>query len=302
MGTIKLSNETTNGSNLQYLSDHSLFESTSAFNEAVTDHLSRCNRQLNETDRDVLMMLSRYSVKYAGVAHLKAETIAMHVNKSKRTVQRSISKLVRLHIIERKSFYRRVSGGNGANVYVFLPPNDMAECHSVEVVENTAAATDQVDNSTNEPFSLKITKELNNNVLEPSIHNDVDNLIVTNSDEQQPAEYLETSHKRPYKRFKDAVMTYIGNSDRSLIYRLYGVYLSQTKALRKAYDADFLIDIAIRGLQATFHATKRKEINNIPGYFNGAFSNMLDDLATQTMIEFYEYANGGNDSIYDNVY
>lgn len=300
MGTIKLvkevANETANGSNLQYLSDYSLFDSTSAFNEAVTDHLSRCNSQLNETDRDVLMMLSRYSVKYAGVAHLKAETIAMHVNKSKRTVQRSISKLVRLHIIERKSFYRRVSGGNGANVYVFLPPNDMAECHSVEVVENTTAATDQVDNSTNEPFSLKITKELNNNVLEPSIHNDVDNF------KQQPAEHLETSHKRPYKRFKDAVMTYIGNSGRSLIYRLYGVYLSQTKALRKAYDDDFLIDIAIRGLQATFHATKRKEINNIPGYFNGAFSNMLDDLATQTMIEFYEYCNGGNDSIYDNVY
>lgn len=282
--TIKLAN----GSNLQYLSDYSLFQSTREFNDAISDHFKRCNRELNETDRDVLMMLSRYSVKYAGVAHLKAETIAKHIDKSKRTVQRSVRKLERLHIIERKSFFRRVTGGNGANVYVFLPSIDVPHCHSVEGVGEPVAATVQVDNSINEPISLKNNlKELNNNVLDSSINSLVDN---SNSD---GIEQLETSHKSPYSRFKDAVMTFIGHSDKRLVYRLYGVYLAQSKALRKAYEDDFLIDIAIRGIQATFHATKRREIGNVPGYFNGVFSNMLDDLYTQTMIEFWEGSDGG---------
>lgn len=290
--TIKLSN----GSNLQYLSDYSLFDTTSKFNEAVSDHLKRCNRELNETDRDVLMMLSRYSVKYAGVAHLKAETIAKHIDKSINTVRRSLRKLDKLSIIERRPFLREVSGGFGANLYIFLPIDEQSQVNSREVVENTAAATVQVDNSTNEPISFKNNlKELNNNVLDSSSNNDVDNF---NNDIN---EQLETSHKRPYSRFKDAVMTFIGQGDKRLIYRLYGVYLSRTKWLRKAYEADFLIDIAIRGIQATFHATKRREIRNVPGYFNGVFSNMLDDLYTQTMIGFFEYANGGDDSIYDNA-
>lgn len=275
-------------SNLQYLKEYSLFESTSKFNEAVSEHLDRCSKELNETDRDVLIMLSRYSIKYDGVAHLKVETISNALNKSKRTVQRAIRKLEKLQIIKRESFIRRITGGNGANVYVFLPSNVMANCHGEESESDATVTTVEDTEITNEPISLKNNlKELSNNVLEPSNNTNVDNFV-------DKEEYIETSHKRPYRRFKESVMTFIGKSDKSLIYRMYGVYLTQTKALRKAYEDDFLIDIAIRGIHATFHATKRREINNVAGYFNGVFSNMLDDLCTMTMFEFFEYADKYN--------
>lgn len=271
-------------SNLQYLKKYSLFDSSSEFNEAVSEHIERCNKELNETDRDVLIMLSRYSIKYNGVAHLKVETISNALNKSKRTAQRVIRKLEKLQIIKRESFFRRITGGNGANVYVFLPSNVMAECHGEGVESITSVSTVEGGVTADEPNTLKITKELSNNVSCPSDKRNIDDI-----------DLLETSHKRPYTRFKDAVMSFIGKGDKDLVYRMYGVYLAQTKALREAYDANELTDLAIRGIHATFHATKRMDVRNIPGYFNGVISNMLDDLCSEVMFELFENAdNSGN--------
>src|SRR5699024_3760170 len=118
---------------------------------------------------------------------------------------------------------------------------------------------------TNEPISFISAKDIGINVLgAPS-----------------------TSHKPAYKRFRDAVITFVGDRSHRLIYRLYGVYLSQTKALRKAYDDMELIDVAIRGLHATMHASKHKDIRNIAGYYNGVLSNMLDDMGSRLMAELW---------------
>src|SRR5690625_629718 len=103
-------------SNMQYLNDYSPFQSTQELNEAVSEHLSRNKYDLNATDRDVLIMLSQYAVKYHGVAHLKAVTIAKAVKKSTITVRRSLNKLTKLLIIEKRPFFRKISGGNGANI------------------------------------------------------------------------------------------------------------------------------------------------------------------------------------------
>ncbi|WP_371812366.1 helix-turn-helix domain-containing protein [Sporosarcina sp. Marseille-Q4063] len=51
-------------------------------------------------------MLSRYAVKYPGIAHLKVETISKTIEKTIRTIQQSIRKLEELKIIERKPFTR----------------------------------------------------------------------------------------------------------------------------------------------------------------------------------------------------
>lgn len=251
-------------SNLNYLRDHSPFSSTQELNEVVGEHIARNKYNLNPTDRDVLMMLSRYAVKYSGVAHLKVATIAKAINKSAITARRALNKLARLSIIEKRSFFRDVTGGNGANLYVFLAVNDRAEMIEREEVEELAAASEQGDSSENEPIQFISAREVSKDVLEP----------------------LDRADDRPYVRFKNAVATFIG-SDKRLLYRLYGVYLSQTKALRNAYHANELIDVAIRGINATFKASKSRSIRNIAGYFNGVISNMLDDLCTELMGELF---------------
>lgn len=252
-------------SNLSYLSEYSPFESTQELNAAVDEHLRKHNYNLNGTDRDVLIMLAQYSVKYSGVAHLKADTIAKHIGKSKRTVQRCIRKLEQLNVIERKSFLRKISGGHGANIYVFMSPSVISEVSPREDRPEPTQDKEQGNISANEPISSISTKDIVINVLDaPS-----------------------TSHKPAYKRFRDVVITFVGDRSQRLIYRLYGVYLAQTKALRKAYDDMELIDVAIRGLHATMHASKHKDIRNIAGYYNGVLSNMLDDMGSRLMAELW---------------
>src|SRR5699024_5241888 len=103
---------------MNYLTEYSTFNNTQELNAAIGDHIELNQHELNETARDVFMLISQYSVKYNGVAHLKIDTIANIIGKSGRTVQRAIRTLEQLGMIERLEFMRNVTGGNGANIYV----------------------------------------------------------------------------------------------------------------------------------------------------------------------------------------
>ncbi|WP_438296617.1 hypothetical protein [Sporosarcina sp. FA15] len=72
---------------------------------------------MNQTERDVLDTIRRYSVKY-GAAHLKHETIEKTIKKYNAIVRRAIRKLEKLEIIERIHYIRPVMSGLGANIYV----------------------------------------------------------------------------------------------------------------------------------------------------------------------------------------
>lgn len=139
-------------SNLSYLSDHQTFETIEELNEAVAEHLSRYKYDLNETDRDVLVMLSQYSVKYPGVSHLKVATMAEHVGKSTRTVQRALRKLEGLNVIERRPFLRKVSGGYGANIFVITSHVTSEVSHRLEI-EKPTPATAEPEEDENEPIN-----------------------------------------------------------------------------------------------------------------------------------------------------
>lgn len=101
-----------------YLTDYKTFDNKHDLNESVAAHLSK--NKLNKTQRDVLWMLSQYSVKYYGASHLKTKTIANHVGKSIRTIRRVIDVLEELNIIRRINT-RRMKGGKGANIYQIMP-------------------------------------------------------------------------------------------------------------------------------------------------------------------------------------
>ena len=75
---------------MNYLSKYQSFANKYELNEAIASHLNDHRHKLYDTDRDILTLLSRYAVKYPGVAHLKVGTIAKSVNKSDRTVRNLI--------------------------------------------------------------------------------------------------------------------------------------------------------------------------------------------------------------------
>ncbi|MFJ8246204.1 helix-turn-helix domain-containing protein [Peribacillus asahii] len=101
---------------MHYLSQYQTFENKQQLNESIYQHIKRNSYELNDTDRATLKAIARYAVKFAGVAHLKAVTIAELIGKSEKTARRVITKLVGLGILRKVPTTRKVNGGKGANI------------------------------------------------------------------------------------------------------------------------------------------------------------------------------------------
>lgn len=106
-----------------YLKDYVRFATIAEMDAAAEQHLSLHWDELTKSDRQVLDIIRRYSVKY-GAAHLKHGTIEEATGKSNVTVRRAIRKLVKLAIIEKVHYIRPVMSGLGANIYIVLPFDD----------------------------------------------------------------------------------------------------------------------------------------------------------------------------------
>jgi predicted transcriptional regulator len=241
---------------MQYLTEYQTFQSKTELNDAVNEHLTRHRYDLTDTDRDILLMISRYAVKYPGVAHLKADTIAQAIDKSKRTVQRSIRKLERLGIIERLPFIRKISGGYGANVYRVMSPVSPRE-----QAAEPCQSTDKPAKIANEPST---SFKQNTNLV------------------------------NTYAKFRKLIAATLGNVDKRLIYRLYGVYKGQsTPLLRTEYNDKATVEaIGLQALKTAIFATKRKKIRNLAGYYNGVLDRMFDRLYHESIYSVFDAAIG----------
>ncbi|MFS0688007.1 hypothetical protein AB1K89_02000 [Sporosarcina sp. 179-K 8C2 HS] len=93
-----------------YLSEYSRFETIAEMDAAAEQHVRRHWDEMTKSDRQVLDIIRRYSVKY-GAAHLKHGTIEDAIAKSNVTVRRAIRKLVNLGIIEKVYYIRPVMSG-----------------------------------------------------------------------------------------------------------------------------------------------------------------------------------------------
>ncbi|PFK29537.1 decarboxylase [Bacillus cereus] len=103
---------------------YSEFRSIEEFNTYKKQILVRYKENINKTDFLVIQFLGRYAVnekqKTVGVACPLLATIATKIEKSIRTVRRSVAKLEELGIIERiPTKERHKRGGYSANLYVF---------------------------------------------------------------------------------------------------------------------------------------------------------------------------------------
>lgn len=219
-----------------------VYKSIEELNETVRLH--KRNNQLNETDRAVLDVLARYSCKELGKSWLAKSTIAKIVGKSRRTIIRVCNKLERLGII--RQYERKRETGDRrqtSNLIVILPAVEQhvtPECHTQETP----------------------SRNLNNNYL----HNTY---------------FVEKYDKQTfYSRFCHLIKSTLGNVDKNLIYRLYGVYRGHSTPLLRlsAFNRQTVEQIGLIALKTTLTATKRKKIRNLAGYFNGVLDSMLDRL------------------------
>jgi len=254
---------------MHYLSEYQTFENKQQLNESIYQHIKRNSYELNETDCATLKAIARYAVKFAGVAHLKAATIAELIGKSEKTARRVIAKLSGLGILRKVPTTRKVKGGKGANIIQILPFVQSSVSNREQAVKHTESKAEQVEIKNEPSNSIKLLKDFNSNTY----HAD-------KSADLQPRK-VSTS----YGQFRDMVNNFVKN--RKLTNRLYGVYLAQIKHLR-AYEPAELLAEGIEAIKVTFFATKRKVIRNLAGYYSGTLKKLLDGLYEVTMVELCE--------------
>ena len=242
-----------------------VYKSIEELNETVRLH--KRNNQLNDTDRAVLDVLARYSCKKIGKSWLAKSTIAELVGKSRRTIIRVCNKLEKLGIIrqyerKRKTGDRRQT----SNLIVILP-----------AVEKHGAP---------ERHSKETTRKSQKKHGTPGCHSEETPLRNLNNYYLHNTYFVEKYDKQTfYSRFCHLIKSTLGNVDKNLIYRLYGVYRGHSTPLfrAKVYEKEQIEAIGWIALKNAIMATKRKRIRNLPGYYNGVLNNMLDRLYYETI-------------------
>ncbi|MFJ7936575.1 helix-turn-helix domain-containing protein [Sporosarcina sp. NPDC096371] len=244
-----------------YLADYAHFTNKHNMDEAVMQHVSANLNELNKTDRVVLDIIRRYSVKH-GAAHLKHETIEKAVGKSNGTVRRILRKLEQLDIIERVRFIRPVMSGLGANIYAVKPFQEKPKVIAPDPVETPTIVNVRPEVPSPEPISTE---------------------SVVDNHEQVPTTL--------FGRMKSILSSTIGED--SLARKIYGVYRQQSGRMLKlpiyAEEGALFEDLAIQALHISVQATKRKAIRNMPGYYMGVLRELIDKaLFSDTYMHFDE--------------
>ncbi|WP_079707598.1 helix-turn-helix domain-containing protein [Paraliobacillus ryukyuensis] len=205
------------------------FANKSEMNEAIKVHIANHSTDLPDTAIEILQLLPRYACKYPGVAFLKNATIAKLIGKSRVTVIRNVNKLVNSGIIEKVSIMREINGGNGSNLYVIRGIADIRKSETCFV------------NDTPQPIHrTEATKPTESSEKQPKGYPEPVSLL--NYNKSITCTYSERRLAPTYKRFKNSIEQFVEKDERKLVIRLYGVYLGNTKALKKAYEESELID------------------------------------------------------------
>lgn len=110
----------------EYLANYVTFESVAHMDEHIEQHMQVHYYSLTDSERAIVFKMAAHALEYPGACHLKASTIADSLEISTKTVYRALKKLVALGIV-RKETTVKPKGGQGANIYVILPCNELQE-------------------------------------------------------------------------------------------------------------------------------------------------------------------------------
>ncbi|MDN4605908.1 helix-turn-helix domain-containing protein [Sporosarcina highlanderae] len=255
---------------LHYLKQHSRFNTTEELDAVAEQHVTRHWHEMTKSNRQVLEIIRRYSVKY-GAAHLKHETIEAATGKSNITVRRAIRKLVQLGIIEKVRYIRPVMSGVGANIYTILPFDDQGIMVSRD--DDNKPHDDEENKEMSKDQAL-----LSKSLLKPK------DLTNTSPVESQK---LSTSL---FSRMKDFLAGTIG--EKKLAREFYGIHRAISGRMLKFEiykdDKHVFEDLAYRALMITVMATKKKSIHNLPGYFKGVLDKLIDDKYFNNIFMLYD--------------
>ncbi|QBP39719.1 helix-turn-helix domain-containing protein [Paenisporosarcina antarctica] len=231
---------------MYYLSEYQTFTSVKEMDKHVQQHTNAHYHELIQTDRDVLSLLSRYSCKFPGAAHLKVETIMKALSKSDVTIRRAIRKLAKLHIIEKISFIRRVSKGYGANILRILPFEDkstMITRSSTESVTPVSVQSPEIEKQTS----------LSNNLIQD-----------TYDTEDAIKEGLITKLPERIGRILGAFF------DMNTVYKVYGIMLRAKAKIDRTMMFEEYEEDYISAILSVVNAYKRGRVKNIFGVLYAA--------------------------------
>lgn len=261
----------------QNIEKYKTFDAVANMDEKIYEYIEMLrNDEQPESIIEVLRFLGRSSLRVIGVSFAKYQTIANSIGMSVSTIKRAIKSLKEYGMIEvtptiKKWLGRGKSRRKSVNLIVIK-----SECKY-----DFSQMTGQYDSSNNVEKDEQDKVDTSENQSEP-IYNKHTYSITGNT-------YCMDGMtiRTPYKRFTDTVKQFVGNGKQSVVSRLYGVYRGQTKGLRGNYEDDELINVAIQAIQTTFQAKKTRNIRNLPGFFNGVLSNLLDRMCSDLMAEMF---------------
>lgn len=266
---------------MNYLNEYAMFDSVKEMDEAINLHIRRNRYELNETDRDVLMMLSRYSVKYKGAAHLKIDTIAAAIGKSGRTIQRSLRKLERLNIIERKEFIRKKSGGHGANIYVILPVDVAADMSDREDTDKPNDSGEEKADDQAETISL-LSDNKNNTVPETAKQAKPNKPAKPSEDEIIKRGLKHTIPAPIY----DALSPFFNGKD---LYNTYGILLRAKAKISRFITLETYHERYVDAFFNVIRLYKAGKIRNLSGYLYVTWERLTAEISRQIKAELLAY-------------
>jgi len=231
---------------MYYLAEYQTFTSVKEMDLHVQQHLNANYNELIQTDRDVLSLISRYSCKFPGAAHLKVETIMKALSKSDATIRRAIRKLAKLHIIEKISFIRRVSKGYGANILRILPFEDK---------------------------STMITRGVSQSVTPVSIQpSEIEKQTVLSINPIQDTYDTEDAIKKGLiTKLPERIGTMLGAFfDMNAMYKVYGIMLRAKAKIDRSITFEEHEEDYINTILSVVNAYKRGRVKNIYGVLYAA--------------------------------
>lgn len=234
-----------------YLTKHAYFTNKFDMDAAATQHRQEHWQAMNNTDRDVLDVIRRYSVKF-GAAHLKYLTIEKAIGKSNATVRRSIRKLTALGIIDKIHYVRPVMNGLGANIYA-IRPYQIAE----KVEDKQVNTTPEIlTNETNEiPETAQLTTTLFGK-MKALLSSTIGNATLA---------------RRFFAVYRQLTVPMLK----------FSIHEAKTPLFEQ---------LAIQAMQVAVQATKRKNILNLPGYYSGVLRKLIDDALFSDAFLDYDVA------------
>ncbi|MGE7864898.1 helix-turn-helix domain-containing protein [Bacillus paramycoides] len=242
-----------------------VFNSVAELNEFTSEVLSTFS--LKEIDRNLLVLISQYSVKVYGVCWLKVQTMADNLEVSYKTVQRSIARLVKKGIITRVGMFRVKTGGCGASLTVMSP----------EVLTEREEATEPTPEGFNltvadkETIPTKAKTSLKEKNVE-STHENADKDVV-NHDSLQGNNELGIDHLVASGVPMEFAISVIPYFDATQIYKLWSRVQLATR--KHAPDLVDTVEIAVSSIKASVLASKVKRVRDFTGYFYGVLAQKL---------------------------